>query len=76
MKNHKLVLSAVAISLFSASAYCDGFDWTGAVDSYWTNAANWTVDGSVPSRCPGVLASEVQISESGIEPASKFADKA
>ena len=28
--------------------------WTGAQDAYWTNAANWTVDAAVASRCPGV----------------------
>ena len=33
--------------------------WTGAADNYWTNAANWLVEGVVPSACPGVVSNEV-----------------
>ena len=33
--------------------------WTGAADNYWTNAANWLVEGVVPERCPGVVSNEV-----------------
>lgn len=28
--------------------------WTGAQDAYWTNAANWQVDGAVATDAPGV----------------------
>ena len=28
--------------------------WTGAQDAYWTNAANWQVDGAVATDVPGV----------------------
>lgn len=33
--------------------------WTGAADNYWTNAANWLVEGAVPERCPGVVSNDV-----------------
>ena len=33
--------------------------WTGAQDAYWTNAANWLVEGVVPAKCPGVVSNEV-----------------
>ena len=33
--------------------------WTGAEDSYWTNAANWTVNGAVATRCPGTVSNVV-----------------
>ncbi len=33
--------------------------WTGAVDNYWTNAANWLIEGAAPAVCPGVVSNEV-----------------
>ena len=34
--------------------------WTGAQDAYWTNAANWLVEGVVPAKCPGTLSDTVE----------------
>jgi hypothetical protein len=51
------------IAIFSATAVFGGVTatWTGAKDSFWTNAANWLVDGAVPERCPGVVTGEVAV---------------
>ena len=49
------------IAMFSATAVFGGVTatWTGAEDSFWTNAANWLVDGAVPTKCPGVVSNVV-----------------
>ncbi|MCQ2392137.1 MAG: hypothetical protein MJ240_12000 [Kiritimatiellae bacterium] len=56
MKSLMILLgSSVCLSAWAGvTAY-----WTGAQDSYWTNAANWSVGGSVPSVCPGVVSNDV-----------------
>lgn len=47
--------------LASVGMVCaDTFQWTGAQDAFWTNAANWTVEGAVATRCPGVAYLSVQ----------------
>lgn len=39
------------------------FTWTGAQDGFWTNAANWTVEGVAAERCPGVVGDVSNLTE-------------
>ena len=56
MKSAVAVVSIVACHIAFAGVTAT---WTGEQDCYWTNAANWLVDGAVPERCPGVVTGEV-----------------
>ena len=40
------------------SAFAGVWSWTGAQDSYWTNAANWKIDGAAASVPPGMYCIE------------------
>ncbi len=51
----RLVVLLSAVPLFAGVTAT----WTGAQDAYWTNAANWLVEGVVPAKCPGVVSNEV-----------------
>ena len=53
MKTSMLAAAALAAAC-GASAGVTA-TWTGAADAYWTNAANWLVEGDVPAKCPGAL---------------------
>lgn len=44
----------VAMAGLSLSVFGETYTWTGAVDSYWTNRANWTVGGAAATEFPGV----------------------
>ena len=52
MKTKSWLLASVACCGLSAQAGVV-WNWTGAQDAYWTNAANWTVGGEVASTPPG-----------------------
>ena len=54
MKKTTVFLLAALASACGASAGVTA-TWTGAADAYWTNAANWLVEGDVPAKCPGAL---------------------
>lgn len=60
----------------SAANDSGAFVWTGAKDSYWTNAANWTVGGAVASRFPGIKESDLDASGDTLQPADRLSDTA
>lgn len=55
----------VGVLGLASGAFGEIFTWTGAVDGAWTNAANWTLNGAVATRCPGVCSNEI-FSASGV----------
>ena len=52
MKASRL-LAGVLVCGAMCAAHGDTWTWTGAEDGYWTNAANWTVNGAVATVPPG-----------------------
>ena len=55
----KSLLSAWVLAAILPVSAAVTATWTGAEDNYWTNAANWTVNGAVATRCPGTVSNEV-----------------
>ena len=55
--NRVAVLLAFAV-LARMSVFAGVWSWTGAQDSYWTNAANWKIDGAAASVPPGMYCTE------------------
>ena len=53
------ILAGVLVCGAMCAAHGGTWTWTGAHDGYWTNAANWTVNGAVATRCPGVCSNEI-----------------
>ena len=56
MKGLRLSSTFIAVGfgcVASLAAAPKEYVWTGAQDAYWTNAANWTVEGAVPADVPG-----------------------
>ena len=53
MNIKSIVAAGVAAALPLLPSAAETFVWTGASDSFWTNAANWRVDGVAASGCPG-----------------------
>ena len=49
----KKSLVASFFAFIGVFAFADTWVWTGAKDAYWTNAANWTVNGAVATVPPG-----------------------
>lgn len=56
-------------NVLKATPQLGDYRWTGAADGYWTNAANWTVNGEIATRSPGVR-------QTGTDPASVTNDYA
>ena len=50
LKQKFLTLTLVSAAGMASVAFADAYVWTGAEDGFWTNRANWTLNGEVPSR--------------------------
>ena len=48
------IVGLVLLAAATVSAAPTEYVWTGAQDAYWTNAANWTVNGAAAMDAPGV----------------------
>ena len=58
-KKASRILAGVLVCGAMCAAHGGTWTWTGAQDGYWTNAANWTVNGAVATKCPGVCSNEI-----------------
>ena len=55
----------VAFVSCSAATFGEVWTWTGVRDSHWTNAANWTLNGSAAAFPPGRYLSSADGKETG-----------